>query len=125
MSCEQNHKELNRYRYSLYNMSGPNFLLSVTHVYLMRNRRSTLNKKKKFEKDLGYELNVFEGTGQWVDKGVKPVTIPPLFRKIEPATKMNDHLPVPIATKSSSERVRMVTGFLSVQEKNILRTVSG
>ena len=106
-------------------MSEPNFLLSVTHVYLMRNRRSTLNKKKKFEKDLGYELNVFEETGQLVDKGVKPVTIPPLFRKIEPATKMNDHLPVPIATKSSSERVRMVTGFLSVQEKNILRTVSG
>ena len=66
---------------------------------------------------------MFEETGQWVKKGVKPDTIPPLFRKIESVSKKDYALPV--ATTSASERVRMVTGFLSVQEKDILRTASG
>ena len=45
--CEQTHKELSGYLFDLFNMSGPNFVLSVTFIYLMRNRRSTIDKEKE------------------------------------------------------------------------------
>ena len=120
--CEQMNKELNKYTMSLSNMSGTNFLLTITFVYLMRNARKINDEQEKFQRELGFELVVEETTGFWVEKGKRTVSNPPLLRKWNRSTdKSNQKLPpTEQSTPAAVKKPRI--GFLSIQEKNILRT---
>lgn len=119
--CEQQNKELSKFRYSLYNMSPANFLLAITHISLMRNKRAMMGTKKDLEKELGCELEVDEETGMWKEQGTKLVTIPPLLRDRGTLSLAGSKSTSTKPTQPIGQQHGQRIGFLNTKEKNILR----
>ena len=113
-------KELSRYQSSLTNMSGHNFILAFTYINVMRNKDSHLKIKTKLETTLGYQLESHAETGLWVEKGKQPVLSFPLLSKRIPDKVTVERVRKPPQASSKTKSLRL--GFLSIQEKNILKS---
>ena len=86
----------------------------------MRNKDSHLKIKTKLETTLGYQLESHAETGLWVEKGKQPVLSFPLLSKRIPDKVTVERVRKPPQASSKTKSLRV--GFLSIQEKNILRS---